>query len=363
MSIKSLIRKVFRITIHIETMAAREHEVIEPMAPLSIKAEVEPDGDAHLTSSIPSPPREATPELPGAPAEQSGAEPSRSPSPVVVVKSEVEVEVASSGETTVVAEVSSSNTIVSELPASPKREPTISPAPVPSPAPAVAAINIVNSSPRKRRYDELEVVIKEEPLDDDSRPPTPSLDEYPSSHTIIKEDEDEEDEIEFSPKKQRSSLDIDLSSIPPRPALSKLQNLRERMQLAKQQQSENSVWHKDFPDRRPLRCPHSKHKPPNIITAVSKTLRSFGRTYYKCDDCGTYNSFICWADSKGIFEDNPRCNCGYPSREDLTGDTSARPNLIWYKCATDFCKFTYWTTDPLTPEEVNEYCGRINYDV
>lgn len=87
-----------------------------------------------------------------------------------------------------------------------------------------------------------------------------------------------------------------------------------------------------------------------------------GREYYRCAACPGFGGFICWADGRGIRPDNPRCDCGYAAREDITGGSSKQPDTLWYKCATNACGFRrYDWDDPLAPEEVNARCEREVY--
>lgn len=87
-----------------------------------------------------------------------------------------------------------------------------------------------------------------------------------------------------------------------------------------------------------------------------------GREYYRCAACPGFGGFICWADGRGIWPDNPRCDCGYAAREDITGGSSKQPDTLWYKCATNACGFRrYDWDDPLAPEEVNARCEREVY--
>ncbi|KAI1415624.1 hypothetical protein F5Y13DRAFT_146610 [Hypoxylon sp. FL1857] len=350
-----------------KAMSARKREVIDLTAP-SREPSVEPvlassstafvieeDERKREHSRTLSPSREvtpeldckeeATPELPGAPATPKGKERRRSPSPVVVSRGRVKIEaVEPSGGAAATTEASSS-TIATELPPTPKNEERTD-----------------TLSPRKRRLSDTPeslVIVKEELGDYDDAPPSP-IDSYPA--TLKSDDDDDEDVFEVSPKKPKGTPDIDLSAIP----LYRSAN-PSPLPLAA------PVYHPDFPERPALRCP--KRNPNHLVIECkpSETSRNHGRIYFKCRDCPNYGSFICWADSRLTWAEGrngisphergwPRCNCGQPAREDIAGDKATYPDTLWYKCATDACRFRkYNSDDPLSPEEVNMYAGRQVY--
>ncbi|OTB06572.1 hypothetical protein M426DRAFT_318963 [Hypoxylon sp. CI-4A] len=343
------------IIIRVETVSSREREVIDltvpsreasptsgPFPPAKYGSERDASRTLSPERELPADPK-TTVELPERPTTPVNKESCRSPSPSIVSTSRVEVELISPPGGTI--EAYSSTTTISELPTTPKREDR---------AAAVAGYNSYPQSQRKRRHNSPEIIIiKDEPREYDSRPTTPIKDEYPSSSNIAKaNNDDDNDVIEFTPKKPKGSPETNLSSIPiyrsftpsPLPPPGPIHH------------------HPDFPERPALRCPTRKPGHVVIERESSTSTRNLDREYFRCRDCPGYGGFICWADSRGIRPDNPRCRCGHPSREDITGDASQRPDTRWYKCATDACRFRrYDWDDPLSPEEVNRYCGRQVY--
>ncbi|KAI2472133.1 hypothetical protein F4781DRAFT_30497 [Annulohypoxylon bovei var. microspora] len=380
MSIKTLIRKIFRATIiiRVETMAAKEHEIIdltvpsrEPSAqpdqgPKSSSTTLGTDRDGFSRESSRTVSREATPapeelsgereiqELPGPPAIFKGKEVRRSPSPAIV-SSRVEVEVISPSRSTATVAEASNSTSVSELSATAERGRN----------PAATNNNSNNNSPtpRKRRYHspEITVIVKKEPGDYDDVPSSP-IDEYP--RFIKADDDDDDDKFEFSPKKRRGSSEFDLSPIP-----------FYRSSTPSPFPLPVPFHHPEFPDRPALRCPNKKRDHKVIESERSTSSRNMDRMYYRCRDCPGFGSFICWADSRltwaagrtGVTPKDglwPRCWCGHAAREDVTGDRASRPNTLWYKCATDACRFRrYDSDDPLTPDEINQYSGKRVYQL
>ncbi|KAI1209509.1 uncharacterized protein F4807DRAFT_460723 [Annulohypoxylon truncatum] len=382
MSIKTLIRKLFRATIiiRVETMAAKEREVIDLTVP-SRETSVQPVSGPKSSSttlgtdrcereSSRTLSRETTPaplgelsgereiqELDGPPAIFKGKEiRRRSPSPAIVSRSRVEVEVVSpSRSRTTVAEAGNS-TSVSELSATAERGRR--------PAPTATNGNSSNNnSPtqRKRRYDspEITVIVKEESGDYDA--PSSPIDEYP--RFIKADDSDDDDKFVISPKKQRGCTpEFDLSPIP-----------FYRSSTPSPSPLPVPFHHPEYPDRPALCCPKKNPVHRVIEREVSTSGRNLDRLYYKCRDCPGYGSFICWADSRltwaagrtGLTPKDrlwPRCWCGHPAREDVTGEMAKYPNTLWYKCATDACKFRrYDSDDPLSPEEINQYSGNQVY--
>ena len=70
------------------------------------------------------------------------------------------------------------------------------------------------------------------------------------------------------------------------------------------------------------------------------------RPMYRCDDC---NQFICFADTRGIHPENPRCECSDEplSRAQVAGDTEQQenPRAVYYTCVTKECSFLEYKTD------------------
>ncbi|KAI1375636.1 hypothetical protein F4677DRAFT_112752 [Hypoxylon crocopeplum] len=381
MSIKSLIRKLRRTTIiiRVEAMTSREREVIDltgpsrdpsadpKLAPSPVIAKSQQDRSERESSATLSPTREATPtlselyangaeaELPGSSATSKGKGPRRSPSPDTSSRTRSE---ATSGSSSGIAWAGPSNSSSTSIPqpTSPKRTRSVTPVDT---KPRNKA-----PSPPKRNPDPANViVIKDEPRDSNvykfRRPSTPPMlkkEEDSSGSDDEGPNNDNDDPIQISPfKKCRSSPDIDLFAIP-------IASSFQRSSSPSPPSPGGPFRHPDFPRRPPLKCPTRKHDPVVIEEEPSKTIRNLDRRYFKCRDCPGYGGFICWADTRGIRPDNPRCWCGHAAREDITGDNSRQPDTLWYKCATDTCKYRrYDWDDPLTADEVNRYCGQEVY--
>ncbi|KAI0387346.1 hypothetical protein F5Y04DRAFT_3008 [Hypomontagnella monticulosa] len=351
------------ITIRVETAMGREREVVDlTVASREQSVEIIPPPMSDKFGGGRSPSRTLSPELPaterqeviselsGRPASYKGKGSRRSPSPVMLFRGKVEETVGSSR--TVTAEASSRT--VSEHPTTPKRNRSTATAsssrsrikkrsPSPSPAPS-----------RRGLQSRTVIVIKDEPVSDsDSPPPTPIK--------KVEDSDSESDGIEISPAIKRYAspgFGVDLSVIP----FQRSSSPSPMSRAGRPGPGPGPGPHPDFPTRPPLKCPKKNPEHKTIETAVSGSIRNLDRTYYKCKDCPNYGAFICWADTKGIFGDNPRCNCGYLSRQDITGESSRQPDTLWYKCATNACGFRrYDWDDPLTAEEVNQYCGQRVY--
>ena len=188
------------------------------------------------------------------------------------------------------------------------------------------------------------------------------------------DDNDDDDVIEISPLKRRRSEDPDFFEIPPpRPppffalgGRGRRQRSRSRSRSRERSLSPlpppSPLHHPSFPSRPPLRCPNRAAGHVDVVCeAAGGGSRNRGREYFRCGSCRP-GGFICWADDVGVRADNPRCDCGYPARRDLTGEASLQPDTPWYKCATDACGFRRFDwDDPLSPEEVNAYFGRQIY--
>ncbi|KAI6085315.1 hypothetical protein F4821DRAFT_240739 [Hypoxylon rubiginosum] len=376
LSLKSLIRKLFRATIiiRVETVAEKEREIVDltrepdiapmpmpmpPPVPAIIRARgvdtERPQADVREPSVAPS--WTMTPETEGrgatpspaenTPREAKGKEPAYDQALLIAQLAGRESAAGPSGAAAGASSSSSSNNTKQEEPQTP---------------------------PRKRRQASPDVVfVKEERdlvsysfggviIDDDSRPATPVKKEESDS------DSDDEDVVQISPFKKRRSNSPDLASIPAIPAAFQRSwspsppSPRNAAHNAAPAPSPEPFFHPDFPSRPALRCP-KKQPTHNVIEAeISTSSRNYGRRYYRCRDCPGFGGFVCWADSRGVRPGNPACWCRQPSREDITGDTAQQPDTLWYKCATDACRFRRFDwDDPLSPEEVNRYCGRDVY--
>ncbi|KAI4870518.1 hypothetical protein F4820DRAFT_258992 [Hypoxylon rubiginosum] len=309
-------------------------------------------------------------ELPRQPATPKGKEPARDQALLMAQlgSSRRESSAGPSGAT------AAANTRSS--PVGKKREPSTPPRNI---YPTTAGGNL---SPRKRGQESPDTVpVKEEPqlggfgfasafggVNVDDRPATPVKKEESSSGD---EAADDDDVIQISPFKKRrgsSSMSPDLFSIPALPAAFQRSPSPSPTSTANAAHDNNAAaanapfHHPDFPTRPPLRCPKRNPSHAAIEPETSTSSRNHRRRYYRCRDCPGFGGFVCWADRRGVRPDNPLCWCRQPAREDITGDGATQPDTLWYKCATDHCRFRRFDwDDPLSPEEVNRYCGRQVY--
>ncbi|KAK3339615.1 hypothetical protein B0T25DRAFT_466807, partial [Lasiosphaeria hispida] len=65
------------------------------------------------------------------------------------------------------------------------------------------------------------------------------------------------------------------------------------------------------------------------------------RPYYACSPC---NTFLTWADQRGISAENVRCHCDEPSRQDRVGKYPRggkllRPGALFWTCWQKQCDF------------------------
>ncbi|KAI2616519.1 hypothetical protein GGR54DRAFT_641540 [Hypoxylon sp. NC1633] len=378
-SIKNLIRKLRRTTIiiRVEPMASREREVVDLTVP-SREPSVSPATETSYTMALSEKDgserersRTLSPEIqvnahvepPASPAVSKGKGPRRSPSPGVPSRGIPRAAISQSsgiGSTGEGSRSSSgsgsgsgSNSTGITQPTTPKRNRS----------------NNSNQSSIKRQTPEV-IVIKDEPCNDGpvfrrrpATPPSVKKEEEVDSDN----DDDDDDVIQISPfKRCRSTPEIDLFKIPVASPFERSWSPSPPSPSAHRHPpaGPQPFYHPDFPTRPALRCPNRKRDHVTIESDFSGSIRNQDREYFKCRDCPGFGGFICWADTRGIHPDNPRCWCGHPAREDLTGDSSKQPDTLWYKCATDACKFRrYDWDDPLSPQEVNQFCGRQVYMV
>lgn len=225
--------------------------------------------------------------------------------------------------------------------------------------------SVGRASPGREGEDPVPVVKKEEPgyISDDE------VAAWNTPHRRgrgrhIHDADDDDDVIEISPLKRRRSEDPDFFEIPPpRPPPFFARRLsRSRSCSPSPLPPPSPVHHPSFPTRPALRCPHRAAGHADVVCeAAGSGSRNRGREYFRC---GTCRAFICWADDVGVQADNPRCECGFPARRDLTGEASLKPDTPWFKCATDACAFRRFDwDDPLSPEEVNVFFGRRVYSL
>lgn len=98
---------------------------------------------------------------------------------------------------------------------------------------------------------------------------------------------------------------------------------------------------------------------------------NFGRPYYFCDPCEVTGGWvwITWDDWRGIYADNPECDCGLVSRRDRAGAKSASKGSEFLKCAIGKCG--YWESveiedrileDDRTTQGTVRGCGKTKED-
>lgn len=86
------------------------------------------------------------------------------------------------------------------------------------------------------------------------------------------------------------------------------------------------------PPCRRCRGPGTRH-----ITRASNRNGNARRPFVKCaSSCG---KFISFTDERGIDPSNPGCDCGRPSRRQITGRDKAVPRAIHFVCSEGRCDF------------------------
>ena len=85
---------------------------------------------------------------------------------------------------------------------------------------------------------------------------------------------------------------------------------------------------------------HSCGNPSQLYSVnASNPNGNAGRQYYACGTCQFGRGWVSWADARGLHDTNPPCHCQRPSRKDMTGVYSARPNVQFWTCATGHCTY------------------------
>lgn len=72
------------------------------------------------------------------------------------------------------------------------------------------------------------------------------------------------------------------------------------------------------------------------ITRASNRNGNARRPFVRCTPC---SEFITFTDDRGIDPTNPKCDCGRPSRRQLTGKDKAVPRAIHFVCSEGRCDF------------------------
>lgn len=72
------------------------------------------------------------------------------------------------------------------------------------------------------------------------------------------------------------------------------------------------------------------------IVSPSNPNGNAHRPFVRCDPC---NEFMCFTDDRGIDPSNRACDCGEPSRMQVTGVDNAVPRAIHFVCVKRRCNY------------------------
>jgi len=112
--------------------------------------------------------------------------------------------------------------------------------------------------------------------------------------------------------------------------------------------------------RQPPKCWSCGATTKQQVVAHENWNGNAGRSMYRCSEC---DRFVCFADTRGIHLDNPRCNCPKQplSRAQVAGDTEKQeiPRAVHYRCAMGMCSFFEYKEDE-EGEVVTLRQGRLN---
>lgn len=97
-----------------------------------------------------------------------------------------------------------------------------------------------------------------------------------------------------------------------------------------------------FPLAHPPKCPTCGIASRNRKKILAGNPNgNFGRPYYVCEPCKEKGwVWITWDDNRGIYANNPECDCGLVSRRDRAGAKRTSEGGEFWKCATGKCD--YW---------------------
>lgn len=86
---------------------------------------------------------------------------------------------------------------------------------------------------------------------------------------------------------------------------------------------------------------HNCNRPAvRMSTSSDNQNGNAGRPYFICPACQWEKRWVCWADTRGIEESNPRCGCGQPSRQDRIGSGKGRKSgKGFWTCVTGSCEY------------------------
>ena len=73
-----------------------------------------------------------------------------------------------------------------------------------------------------------------------------------------------------------------------------------------------------------------------LVTRTTNRNGNGGRPYDKCVPCG---KFLGFADERGNDPRNPPCECGVPSKRQVTGYRNKTPRAVHYVCRLRRCDF------------------------
>ncbi|KAK1962529.1 hypothetical protein LY78DRAFT_234981 [Colletotrichum sublineola] len=85
------------------------------------------------------------------------------------------------------------------------------------------------------------------------------------------------------------------------------------------------------------------------VAGPSNRKGNAGRPYYICNSCC---KFSCFADLRGCRPQNPRCDCGCPSRMQIDGREQSPPGGLHYVCQWGTCHFDR----PCVDEDQKQMC-------
>ncbi|KAI0467180.1 hypothetical protein F4859DRAFT_278924 [Xylaria cf. heliscus] len=94
------------------------------------------------------------------------------------------------------------------------------------------------------------------------------------------------------------------------------------------------------------------------ITQPTNINGNAGRPYFRCPPC---DKFLAFDDKRGIEETNPLCDCGEPSRRDLSGYRSKVPGRLFYTCSNGDCGYFDWCTDVTDEDHVADELAKMSF--
>ena len=81
------------------------------------------------------------------------------------------------------------------------------------------------------------------------------------------------------------------------------------------------------------------------------------RPFFRCNSIRCQQlegeGFIAWDDNIGVHGNNPRCDCGIPSRQDRAGIYSPIAGQMFWRCADGTCRYRSYLWNGMTPHELH----------